>query len=196
MVVPMGLAAAVGAMGAYMLSKKRLCTPRDAIEEIKSHWASVRKTAGGRVDRAAFKEHCMSMHRSKLTAASQKSFEEFLDKTFDAAVSLMLKPGAPLKADLGRHCFSCTFTQAPRVQPPIAKIRPHCPQMRFFSWESSTSTRQQEIRQRRAAAAPVWPMLWSSQSDVPCHVALSSLGAAGHTYECSYAARILHSVII
>ena len=106
----LGVAAAIGAAACYMcIKKKASCAPCDALDDIKAQWATVRKTAGGRVDRAAFKEHCLSTHASKLTAASRKSFEEFLDKAFDAAVGLMTKPGAPLKTDLGRHCFSYAY---------------------------------------------------------------------------------------
>jgi len=81
----------------------------DALHDIKAAWVKVRKTAGGRVDHAAFKEICLRTHGSKLTSKSRKSFVEFIDRTFDAAVGLMLQPGAPPKTDLGRHCFSYAF---------------------------------------------------------------------------------------
>ena len=62
---------------------------------------------------------------AKLTPASTASFDQFLDRTFDAGTGLMLTPGKPEKADLGRHCFSyCNllagefyFQQAADAQP-------------------------------------------------------------------------------
>lgn len=112
---PLALAATAGAVAVYWLSQAESPSrgTHDALHDIKAAWVKVRKTAGGRVDHAAFKEICLRTHGSKLTSKSRKSFVEFIDRTFDAAVGLMLQPGAPPKTDLGRHCFSCARTARP-----------------------------------------------------------------------------------
>jgi hypothetical protein len=97
----------------FMMMGDQLCKPAGkrspeaaVVESLRSEWAAVGKTAGGRVDRASFKAHCHKKHVAQLTRASKDSFDAFLDRAFDAGVGLMLAPGKPEKADLGRHCFS------------------------------------------------------------------------------------------
>jgi len=102
------LGVAVG--GAVIYALKGKGTPSSSVADelsiVKQHWHAAEKTAGGRVDRKAFKAIMLSVHAGKLTEVSRPEFIKFLDRCFDAGTGLMLAPGKPEKADLGRHCFS------------------------------------------------------------------------------------------
>ena len=102
------LGVAVG--GAVIYALKGKVTPSSSVADelsiVKQHWHAAEKTAGGRVDRKAFKAIMLLVHAGKLTEVSRPEFIKFLDRCFDAGTGLMLAPGKPEKADLGRHCFS------------------------------------------------------------------------------------------
>ena len=102
------LGVAVG--GAVIHALKGKGTPSSSVADelsiVKQHWHAAEKTAGGRVDRKAFKAIMLLVHAGKLTEVSRPEFIKLLDRCFDAGTGLMLAPGKPEKVDLGRHCFS------------------------------------------------------------------------------------------
>ena len=162
----LGMAAAIGAAAAiYFMAKRRTFPEAAALNGIRDEWQSVHKTSGGRVDRVAFKEHCLKVHSSKLTGASTATFEAFLDRAFDAAVGLMLAPGAPVKTDLGRHCFSCVLQALGMLAGtrldwayPLTESMMCAPQMQACSQANTISMQQRATPRHHVAAVPVSQM--------------------------------------